>query len=77
MTALGDKIAKHRKRLGLSIDDLADRSGVMNVLLRLLEDGPCRPDLKVATLLDLARALGVSPLLLAAAAFEDLSGDSS
>jgi transcriptional regulator with XRE-family HTH domain len=74
MTSLGDKITKHRERLGLSIQDLAVNAGLYNADLLAIETGAygavAAP--RLATLAALARALGISPLLLAAAAFDDL-----
>lgn len=77
MTILGDKISRHRKRRGMTIEALAASTSMNNFELRSLEDGwALLRNPGVSTLLRLARALGVSPLLLAAAAFEDLeAGD--
>lgn len=76
MTILGDKLTKHRERLGLSTQDLAVSAGLLNSRVRALEagieDGYGVPIATLPTLSALARALGISPLLLAAAAFEDL-----
>ena len=73
MTALGDKIAQHRERLGLSVQDLAVCSGLSKVHVRAFEEGtPMADNPTIATLAALSRALGVSPLVLAAAAFDDL-----
>jgi transcriptional regulator with XRE-family HTH domain len=77
MTALGDKIAHHRKRLGMTFQGLADKANLAEELVLRIEgagmDGSGVATLRVGTLASLARALGVSPLLLAAAAFEDLA----
>lgn len=74
MTALGNKITHHRNRLGMSIQDLAVNSGMSNTILLAIEQGAyatiAAP--RLSTLAALARALGISPLLLAAAAFEDM-----
>lgn len=76
MTILGDKIAHHRNRLGLSIQDLAVSAGLLNSRVRALEagieDGYRVPIATLPTLAALARALGISPLVLATAAFDDL-----
>jgi transcriptional regulator with XRE-family HTH domain len=76
MTALGDKIAHRRTRLGLSVQDLAVSAGMTNRDLSTLEEGSAwvqaNQNPRVSTLAALSRALGVSPLVLAAAAFDDL-----
>ena len=61
---------------GLPSRVLADSSGLTRIHLAHLEQGKSRSQsITVETLAALARALGISPLLLAAAAFEDLAGD--
>jgi transcriptional regulator with XRE-family HTH domain len=76
MTSLGDKIAHHRERLGLSVQDLAVLAGMTNAHLSAIEDGTCLPryasTINIPILAALSRALGVSPLIMAAAAFDDL-----
>jgi transcriptional regulator with XRE-family HTH domain len=73
MSALGDKILKHRRRMRMTLRSLAAKSGVSNPLICQLETGK-QGNPGVATLFKLARALEVSPLLLADAAFEDIAG---
>ena len=72
MTALGDKITKHRERLGWSRQDLAVNAGLHNTYVSHLEDGLMQVPVQIMAIAVLARALGISPLVLAAAAFDDL-----
>lgn len=54
---IGTKIATVRESLGLSCDDLAERSGCDVVLIRRIEQGELVPSL--APLIKMSRALGV------------------
>jgi transcriptional regulator with XRE-family HTH domain len=55
--ALGRKIARFRKKAGLSQEDLADKSGLTQTTIGLLEVGKRRVSLK--TLQKIGSALGV------------------
>jgi ribosome-binding protein aMBF1 (putative translation factor) len=70
MTTLGDTIFWRRQRAGMSLRDLADAAGCTHTHIRDLERGASRnPTIRV--LVGLARALGVPPARLAAAAICD------
>ena len=62
MTAIGGRIGALRKAKGLSVDELAELSGVPEMELGILENG--RRSVRFETLLCLAKALGVSPTSL-------------
>jgi transcriptional regulator with XRE-family HTH domain len=60
-TALGRILAAARERLGLSQSELARRLGVSGANLSRIEHGT---DLRVSTLLEIARALQLEPMLV-------------
>jgi DNA-binding XRE family transcriptional regulator len=60
-TPVGQLLAAERERLGLSQSELARRLGVSGANLSRIERGA---DLRVSTLLDVARALGFEPMLV-------------
>lgn len=59
MSSLGRKIQHYRERSGLTLRELADRSGVSRTVLSRLETGE-RDDLKVSSFRKIAQALGRS-----------------
>ena len=59
---VGSNVAKARKRLGLSQEQLAERSGFSQQYLSGLERGQRNPT--VVTVYEIAQALGVSHLEL-------------
>jgi len=71
VTVLGQIILERRTKLGMSLADVGRAAGFTKSLVWELESGSTRnPGVK--TLAGLARALGVTPMSLARAAFEDL-----
>lgn len=59
--SLGQLIALERQRQGISQGELARRLGVSQANLSRIEHGA---DLRVSTLLDLARALAMEPMIV-------------
>ena len=59
--AIGHLLAATRERLGLSQAELARRLGVSGANLSRIENGA---DLRVSTLIDVARALQLEPMLV-------------
>ena len=57
LAALGREIRKHRKALGVSQEELAERAGLHRNYIGMLERGERNP--RVTVLVQLARALGV------------------
>jgi transcriptional regulator with XRE-family HTH domain len=60
-TPIGRLLASARERLGLSQSELARRLGVSGANLSRIEHGA---DLRVSTLVDIARALQLEPMLV-------------
>jgi len=58
MTTVGERVKQRRRELGLSQDALAQRAGISKSFLSDLETG--KRSLGAETLLDLARAMGLS-----------------
>lgn len=56
---IGSRIATARRKARLTQVGLAARSGITRTFIAMLETG--RSDMPCATLLDLAKALGVKP----------------
>lgn len=59
--SVGQLIALERQRQGISQGDLARRLGVSQANLSRIEHGA---DLRFSTLLDVARALGMEPMIV-------------
>jgi transcriptional regulator with XRE-family HTH domain len=73
MTILGDKIRQRREWLGRSQLSMADKARLTAQAWSMFEIGHLKArNPTVTTLRDMGYALGLSPLALAAAAFEDL-----
>ena len=72
MSNLGEKIFRLRTSEGMSLRDLAAKSGVSNPFISQLETGKQRNP-SISTLFHLAKGLEISPILLAEAAFEDIA----
>ena len=72
MSNLGEKIFRLRTSEGMSLRDLAAKSGVSNPFICQLETGKQRNP-SISTLFHLAKGLEISPILLAEAAFEDIA----
>lgn len=58
MTIVGQRVKQRRRELGMSQDSLAQRAGISKSFLSDLETG--KRSLGAETLLDLARAMGLS-----------------